>query len=541
MQLTNTVELNNIQTDLESIMKIVSRIMGLAVLFCHVAGAYAAGVPLSDATAECLECHATIHPGIVKGWQNSRHAQITPAEALKQAGLALKVSSKTVPEELRNTAVGCAECHMLNPEAHTGTFEHNGYDIHTVVSPKDCSTCHSTEADQYTKNVMSHAYNNLAGNKIFQMHERSIIGGTKTLPMERNIRPANEDTKAEACYYCHGTRLKVSGEEIRDTEIAGELQFPVIDGWPNQGVGRVNTDGSLGSCSACHTRHAFSIEMARKPYTCKECHIGPDVPAFKVYSASKHGNIFSAMHKSWDFTAVPWTIGKDFTAPTCAACHISLLVNTEEEVVSERTHQMNNRLPWRILGLIYAHPHPAKADTTIIRNKDGLPLPTDFAGGFATEYLIAKDEMEARRKNMQAACLNCHGTSWVNGHWRRFENTIKQTNADILHATSIMKQIWASGFASGMNQKGNPFDEAIEKKWSDAWLFYANTIRFASAMSGGGDYGVFADGRYQLSKTLLELGDWYALQQMLPADERLKEASPYRFVYPQDRDADTGQ
>jgi len=36
------------------------------------------------------------------------------------------------------------------------------------------------------------------------------------------------------------------------------------------------------------------------------------------------------MHSSWDFTAVPWTIGKDFNAPTCAACHISLLVNTDE-------------------------------------------------------------------------------------------------------------------------------------------------------------------------------------------------------------------
>jgi hypothetical protein len=27
--------------------------------------------------------------------------------------------------------------------------------------------------------------------------------------------------------------------------------------------------------------------------TCKECHIGPDVPAFTVDSASKHSNIFS--------------------------------------------------------------------------------------------------------------------------------------------------------------------------------------------------------------------------------------------------------
>ena len=127
------------------------------------------------------------------------------------------------------------------------------------------------------------------------------------------------------------------------------------------------------------------------------------MPAFKVYAASKHGNIFSSKHATWNFKAVPWTIGQDFAAPTCATCHVSLLINTDEEVVVERTHQMNNRLPWRILGLIYAHPHPANPDTSIIRNKDGLPLPTDFSGGFAANYLIDESEMGTRRQAMQAA------------------------------------------------------------------------------------------------------------------------------------------
>ena len=229
---------------------------------------------------------------------------------------------------------------------------------------------------------MSHAYKNLADNNFYLQHQRSIIGKTEYTDGEIVFKNSDEATRAEACYYCHGTKLKVTGKEIRDTEAFGELEFPVIEGWPNQGVGRVNPDASLGSCSACHTRHAFSIEMARKPYTCKECHVGPDVPAFKVYAASKHGNIFSSKHATWDFKAVPWTIGKDFTAPTCATCHVSLLVNTDEAVVVERTHQMNNRLPWRILGLIYAHPHPAEPNTSIIRNKDGLAVDYEVQGDF---------------------------------------------------------------------------------------------------------------------------------------------------------------
>jgi hypothetical protein len=476
-----------------------------------------AGVPISDPTAECIDCHSSNHPGIIKDWQESRHAKTTPKDAMGVEDLARKVSSKTVPETVKNFAVGCAECHMQRPEAHADTFEHNGYDIHVVVSPDDCRMCHAEEAEQYSKNIMSVAYNNLAGNNFYQLHQQTIIGVKDNQSKRKSFLPADEDTKAEACYYCHGTKLKVVGSEIRDYEDVGELEFPIIEGWPNQGVGRINLDGSRGSCTACHTRHTFSIEMARKPYTCRECHVGPDVPAYKIYAASKHGNIFAAMHKTWDFNAVPWTIGKDFTAPTCASCHISLLVNTDEEVVSKRTHQMNNRLPWRIFGLIYAHPHPQNPDTTIIRNKDGLPLPTDLEGGFASQYLISKDEMDARRKTMQAACLNCHSTSWVRGQWKRFENSIQTTNADTLWGTQIMNEIWQRGYAGGLDRDNNPFDEAIEKKWSDSWLFYANTTRFASAMGCGGDYGVYANGRYQMAQNLLELGDWLELRKQIPS------------------------
>ena len=491
-------------------MKILVLVFGIITLWpCSIFGTES---PISEETRGCIDCHVAFQPGLVADWEKSRHAVMTPARAMQVEGAARKVSSRNVPENLKNTAVGCAECHQLRPQAHADTFDHNGYDIHVVVSPDDCSTCHTQEAEQYSKNIMAHAYDNLAGNALYQKLQRSIIGTKRRKGGKIFYGPADEATKAETCYYCHGTKLKVIGSEIRDTEAAGELEFPVIEGWPNQGVGRVNLDGSLGSCSACHTRHAFSIEMARKPYTCKECHVGPDVPAFKVYAASKHGNIFSALGKSWNFKAVPWTIGKDFTAPTCATCHVSLLVNNDEEVVVERTHQMNNRLPWRIFGLVYAHPHPRDPDTTIIRNKKGQPLPTSLDGEFAEKYLIDEKEREVRRNAMQAACLNCHDASWVKGHWQRFENTIKTTNADILLATQIMDDVWQQGLA---DFESNPFDEAVEKKWTDTWQFYANTIRFASAMGGGGDYGVYADGRYQLSQAILELHDWFELREKI--------------------------
>jgi hypothetical protein len=190
-------------------------------------------------------------------------------------------------------------------------------------------------------------------------------------------------------------------------------------------------------------------------------------------------------------------------------------VNSDEAVIVERTHQMNNRLPWRIYGLIYAHPHPQSPDTTIIRNDDDQPLPTSLDGRMALKYLINESEMKARTENMQAVCLNCHDTSWVKGHWKKFEEIIQETNAETLTATLLMGDIWKHGFAEALDRGGNPFDEAIEKKWSRAWLFYANSIRFASAMAGGGDYGVFAGGRYQFSQTIVELNDWLNLRKQV--------------------------
>ena len=244
-------------------MKKILLALFVGSLVLYAGRGWAADITVSEATAECLECHALIHPGIVKDWQNSRHAKITPKQAMAVDGLALKVSSKTVPDNLQNNTVGCAECHTLRPKAHADTFEHNGYDIHVVVSPNDCATCHSSEAEQYSKNIMSHAYDNLDANKLYQKLQLSIIGRKKFKDGKIVLEPANAATKAETCYYCHGTKLKVTGTETRDTELAGELEFPIIDGWPNQGVGRVNLDNSLGSCAACHTRHAFSIEMAK--------------------------------------------------------------------------------------------------------------------------------------------------------------------------------------------------------------------------------------------------------------------------------------
>lgn len=488
-------------------------LFALAALATAAASARAAAV--SDATSECLGCHEEVTPGIVGDWKASRHSRVTPAEALQKSTLERRFSAAEAPAGLAGTVVGCAECHTRNPDAHADTFEHNGYRVHIVVTPEDCAGCHPAEREQFAQNLMANAHANLVDNSVYSMLTDAVTGAHAFGDGRLSTAPPDDLTKADACLSCHGTRVEVKGLRSRDTAM-GEMDFPVLTGWPNQGVGRVNPDGSKGACTACHTRHEFSIEMARKPYTCAQCHKGPDVPAYPVYAVSKHGNIFESMKSHWDFTAVPWVAGKHFTAPTCATCHVSLVTSAGGEVLAQRSHRMNDRSAWRIFGLPYAHPHPESADTTGIRNRAGLPLPTELTGEPAEGFLIGPEEQARRQGTMRKLCQGCHSAQWVEGHYARFENTLRTTNALTLAATKVLLEAWDRGAARGLAQNDSIFNEALEQKWVQQWLFFGNSTRYASAM-GGADYGVFANGRFFLSSNLSEMADWLRLLSPPPA------------------------
>lgn len=488
------------------VLKWKTTILLCAAIFCIVSafggGSVYAEKKISEATQQCIDCHSVATPAIVESWKRSRHAAVTPVEALKKKDLERRVSAKRVPEGFSETVVGCAECHRMNPDLHKDLFEHNDEKVHLTVTPRDCRTCHTDEADQYEKNIMSHAHGNLAKNELYGMMMGSINGvQTVGKDLRVSVEPLGPLTTSDSCYSCHGTALKIVGKAVRDTSY-GEMEFLKIDGWPNQGVGRMNPDESKGSCVSCHTMHEFSIVMARKPYTCSQCHKGPDVPAYQTYSVSKHGNLYASMEKDWKMDKVPWVVGKDFSGPTCAACHVSLITSVDGDVIAHRTHQMNDRLPWRMFGLVYAHPHPKSPDTSIIRNKDGQPLPTSLDGDRAGQFLISTEEMKARKSVLQEICKGCHTQNWVEGHWARFEDSLSTTDKMTLAATTLLRSAWQDKLAD----PSNPFDEALERLWVEQWLFYANSTRFASAMMGA-DYGVFANGRWFMSKDVRDMID----------------------------------
>jgi hypothetical protein len=470
---------------------------------------------ISGATRSCLTCHRTLTPGLVQDWESSRHAGIAPADAMQKSALEKRISATQLPEALSRHAVGCFECHGLNAEQHPDAFDHFGRKIHTVVSPNDCQVCHPAEVSQYRGSKKAHALGNLMDNPLYHTLVEASIGQRRFDNGALHAHPSTASTRHEACLGCHGTLVVASGTRTVTSNL-GDAEIPQLEGWPNQGVGRRNPDGSLGACTSCHPRHAFSIEVARKPSTCGQCHLEPDVPAYNVYKESKHGNIYNSLEKNWDFTAVPWQVGKHFTAPTCATCHNSLITHGANTIIAERTHDFGARLWVRIFGLPYTHPQPTSGDTTSIRNKDGLPLPTTFSGEPATEFLLTPGQQNDRKRAMTEVCGACHSAGVIEGHFAKFDQTLKETDAMTLTATRLVLSTWEKGF----EDKTNPFDETLEKMWVRQWLFYGNSIRYASAMTGAPDYAAFKNGWWELNENLSRMHDVFRMKGLLPTPAR---------------------
>lgn len=54
------------------------------------------------------------------------------------------------------------------------------------------------------------------------------------------------------------------------------------------GLGKPNSDGTIGKCTACNTRHTSSAEVARQPNTCGQCHVGPDHSQIEIHEELRH-------------------------------------------------------------------------------------------------------------------------------------------------------------------------------------------------------------------------------------------------------------
>jgi len=149
-----------------------------------------------------------------------------------------------------------------------------------------------------------------------------------------------------------------------------------------------------------------------------------------------------------------------------------------------------------------------------------IPLPPEPGAGGKVVNLApstasdsrAEQEQARRKKTMTKVCLSCHSTQWVQGQWSRLDASIKSSDAMVAAAAGLMTRAWRQGLAQGPAQGGSPFDEYLERLWVEQWLFYANSVRYATAMMGA-DFGVFANGRWYTTKTVLQMKAWMDKQK----------------------------
>lgn len=407
-----------------------SKILTFGLCFVVFAStASAAKVSLSPdnwghpAGQECVSCHSKSSAGIATQWKESAHAE---------------------------AGVNCMDCHQATTDDRDA-ITHEGQVIATVVSPKDCGRCHATEMEQQQGSI----------------HAEAVAVIAQRLPaMVTNV--AGPAIEAAGCNQCHGSKVKLLGN--------GKLD-PAT--WPNSGIGRINPDGSRGSCSSCHGRHQFSKAQAREPQACVRCHSGPDSPDKEVYEASKHGMAFMTHRDKMNLDGESWIAGKDYSsAPSCATCHMGAAGKLPA------THDVGMRNAWNLNT-----PISERQYLVVFTDGDKRELP-ESVGAPARGSRIAKlDGTEGevrmvatpdrRRGAMTLVCRECHGKEFADAFMKQFDDVVELYNEKFgKPARAIMADLYAQ-----KKLTPTPFDEAIEFTYWELWHDEGARGRHGAAMA----------------------------------------------------------
>ena len=434
-------------------------------------GLTAAHVAVPVASQRCVKCHGESTPGIVDQWKGSTHA---------------------------HKGVACVDCHLATKGDVDG-FDHYGAHIATVVTPKDCARCHKTEATEFMASHHAKAGNILASldNKLAETTEgfrgseatsmRPFFNPHSPTPGRPDIKTVNGLASAfVGCKQCHGSKVALLGpnnaritvDDLKPDKNGQPTNLAVLDSivrdkdgrpkyhpatWPNTGIGRINLDGSRGSCSACHSRHDFSPRRARQPENCSKCHLGPDHPQKEIYEESKHGVAFRDLKDKMHLDAKHWVLGKDYSqAPTCATCHMSGNVANNGRV----THDPGERLSWTN------------------RPPVSLVLDTDENGKVVTETdpvkrrELTKFSAADKRNNMKQVCHQCHTPDYVNNFYTQYDDFVVLFNEKFAKPGKLI----VGELKKQKLLTPTPFDEEIEWTWFYLWHHEGRRARHGAAM-----------------------------------------------------------
>lgn len=419
------------------------RLLVLLVVLSVAALALPAQAPAAE--DPCVTCHKNLTPGIIKQWQDSKHSEV---------------------------GVKCYDCHQAKKGDPSGQ-KHNGFNVTAVPSPKYCEGCHAEAVKEYLNS--KHAWTAFFGplkpyyteakkQGLDPMAQETAKKLDPTEMAKRALTPLfpdsgilkkigllnnpeyNHNNVFLGCMECHGSFIIAEG--------GGKLS-----GWPNVGTGRINPDGSLGSCTSCHTRHLFSMAEARRPETCGQCHLGPDHPQAEIYEESKHGNIYYALDfetGNFDAPSGKWSPA-DIIAPTCATCHMSGFGGVKG------SHDAGIRLHWELQPKVsvYQWKGPKEVD-------------------FVLERVPDKVQAEKGRAEMKKICGQCHTSRWTNNYFVEFDKVVSDYNMLWAYTDDLLKDAYELGLAS----KDNPIDETPEIQHYLVWHHDGRRWRMGASMMG---------------------------------------------------------
>ena len=313
--------------------------------------------------ATCAECHRRLHPTIVAQFE---------ASAMGKAGIQNpRVSVPGVQQ------ITCAACHGTN---HDDIMASKGRVPETM-----CAACHQQIYKEAVLDV-GHSYGPGPGN--LGVNWERNIGVPHYKQMPRKVM----EMGCDACHAQAGaTDSKYWSEEQKKYVDTSSLTY-------------------RNGCIACHSRHSFNLEEARKPEACYTCHMGPDHPNYEAYMSSKHGSIYVARGKGWDWSQ-PMTQAQ-WDTPTCAYCHM-LYVGADGTRTT--SHNMTRKIIW------------------------GMGV--QAAGGELKDITVTADN-QAKRNEMIKVCLTCHSEDKARGYLESADAHKLAGDALVIDARNILAGLY---------------------------------------------------------------------------------------------------
>jgi len=426
-------------------------------------------VSIPQTSEGCYNCHKNQSPGIIDHWKGSTHAV---------------------------KGVGCYDCHKAD-EGDADAYLHEGALIATIVTPLDCGRCHEHEFKEFSASHHAKAGNILASLDNFLAE---TVEGARQPFNPHSPTPGMDVTEVNGmisanvgCQQCHGSKVALettdggtitvddlqpimeegpdqgkpseAGRKLLETVKRNDKGQPVLHAasWPNTGIGRLNLDGTRGSCSACHSRHDFSPRRARQPENCGKCHLGPDHPQKEIYEESKHGVAFRDLKDHMNLDAHTWVLGEDYSqAPTCATCHMSANMKNGRKV----THNPGQRISWTnrppVSALLDTDEHGA-----IVKETDP-----------ELRKSLTADTWQQKRARMQQVCSHCHTANYIDNFYQQYDEFVINYNEKFAKpGQKIMAALKEQKLITTAD-----FDDKIEWTWFYLWHHEGRRARHGASM-----------------------------------------------------------